>query len=421
VIIRKTISALLFLLGRNDYSDMKIDLRTLMNKDAEPMLQWMHNPDVQKSFGKDFSSMKLENCLNFIENSKHHDSDDLNMAISTEDDVYAGTVSLKHIDHKTKSAEFAIVIHPDFQGNGVALQAMEQIAKIGFKVMGLQCIYLSVKKSNIVANDLYKKFGCKEIDEKYLREKGVQLFLPETEEELNWYELPKGVIKTKLVVNIDEEFKKEILEFYNPFFKNNDAVGFINEAYKTGNEKMRVLVNQIERWVTLADHIKEYRPGRDGLVVFMWVVLLESIKGINGADKNFYSSVIDYMNPEDRTDLIHDFNLTYVDYEENNNCAVHNNPVMSMDAFLWVLRIIRNEVAHEGNYWKSQVFHPGDNLEYAYLVDITSKKDIFNNGRENGTVYEYHFETKLLYERFRNAFVKMLVSYIVDLMNSVEK
>lgn len=175
---------------------MKIYLRTLMNRDAESMLQWMHNPTVQKSFGKDFSSMRLENCLGFIESSKYHDSDDLNMAISTEDDAYAGTVSLKHINHKTKSAEFAIVIHPAFQGKGVGMLAMEQIAKIGFKVMGLECIYLNVKKSNDAANGLYRKFGCKEIDEQYLRDMRIQLFLPDTAEEINWYEFPAGVQET---------------------------------------------------------------------------------------------------------------------------------------------------------------------------------------------------------------------------------
>lgn len=175
---------------------MNIYLRTLMNKDADSMLEWMHNPAVQKSFGKDFSSMKIENCLGFINSSKYHDTDDLNMAISTEDDAYAGTVSLKHIDHMTKSAEFAIVIHPTFQGKGIGLQAMEQIAKIGFKVMGLECIFLNVKKSNTAANGLYQKFGCKKIDEKYLRDKSIQLFLPETEEEMNWYEFPAGVQET---------------------------------------------------------------------------------------------------------------------------------------------------------------------------------------------------------------------------------
>ena len=156
------------------------------------MLEWMHNPTVQKSFGKDFSSMKLENCFNFIESSRFHDTDDLNMAISTESDAYVGTVSLKHIDHKTKSAEFAIVIHPAFQGKGVGMQAMEQIAKIGFKVMGLEFIFLNVKKSNVAANGLYQKYGCKKIDEKYLRDKGIHLFLPETNEEMNWYEFQKA-------------------------------------------------------------------------------------------------------------------------------------------------------------------------------------------------------------------------------------
>jgi len=167
-------------------------LRTLLNTDAPAMLEWMHNPEVQKSFGKNFNSMTIEDCQRFIKLNQMLETDDVNFAISSEDNKYVGTVSLKHVDHKTKSAEFAIVVHPDYHRQGVASQAMAQIAKYGFKVMGLECIFLNVKKSNVAANRTYQKFGCVETTEKELRDKGIRLHLPETDEEMNWYIVPTG-------------------------------------------------------------------------------------------------------------------------------------------------------------------------------------------------------------------------------------
>ena len=165
-------------------------LRTLMKTDAPSMLEWMHNQEVQKSFGKNFNSMTIDDCQRFIKANQMLETNDVNFAISTDDNNYAGTVSLKHVDHMTKSAEFAIVVHPNYHRQGLATQAMMQIAKYGYKIMGLECIYLNVKKSNIAANCTYQKFGCIETTENSLREKGITLYLPETNEEMNWYVMP---------------------------------------------------------------------------------------------------------------------------------------------------------------------------------------------------------------------------------------
>lgn len=169
---------------------MDIYLRTLINTDAPAMLEWMQNPEVQKSFGRNFKSMRIKDCERFISQSQHHETADLHMAISTIDGAYVGTVSLKHINHNNSSAEFAIVIHPNYQGHDVGMQAMKQIARVGFKVIGLKTIYLNVKKSNVAANGLYQKFGCTQVTAEELQRNGIMLYLPETDEEMNWYVIP---------------------------------------------------------------------------------------------------------------------------------------------------------------------------------------------------------------------------------------
>lgn len=60
--------------------------------------------------------------------------------------THVGTVSLKHIDHKSKSVEFEVVVHSAYHRQGVASQAMTQIAKYGFKVMRLECIFFEHEK-----------------------------------------------------------------------------------------------------------------------------------------------------------------------------------------------------------------------------------------------------------------------------------
>ena len=167
---------------------MEIYLRTLMKSDAPSMLEWMHDSTINEVFDKSFDHLKISDCESFIEQSHIHDSCNLDLAISTEGDSYVGTVSLKHINHQNRSAEFAIVIHPKYQGQGIALQAMQEIGNIGFKLLGLKTIYLYVKKSNKRANALYKKYGCLEISAKNLEDRGINPAYPNTEEELNWYE-----------------------------------------------------------------------------------------------------------------------------------------------------------------------------------------------------------------------------------------
>ena len=58
-------------------------LRRLKAKDAEYMLEWMHDGSVVEFMDADFSSKSLADCLAFIESAKD-DSDNLHLAIGRE-------------------------------------------------------------------------------------------------------------------------------------------------------------------------------------------------------------------------------------------------------------------------------------------------------------------------------------------------
>lgn len=131
-------------------------LRKLELKDAELMLEWMHDEDVVANLGTNFKEKKLEDCVRFIELSSY-EKEDLHRAIVDENDTYMGTVSLKHIDRINKTAEFAVTVRSVAMGKGFSKFGMSEIIKIGFKEVDLNEIYWCVSRENLRAIRFYDK------------------------------------------------------------------------------------------------------------------------------------------------------------------------------------------------------------------------------------------------------------------------
>lgn len=142
----------------------KIKLRKLKTEDAEPMLTWMKNPDIYKNMQYNPEEQTLERCRVFIENS-WTDESNLHFAVTDADERYMGTVSLKNVDHKNSNAEFAIALCTEYMGKGIASAAMAEIMSYAFETLGLQKVYLYVRKDNERAVKFYEKMklrfeGC---------------------------------------------------------------------------------------------------------------------------------------------------------------------------------------------------------------------------------------------------------------------
>ena len=133
-------------------------LRKLELKDAENMLEWMHDESVVRHFSANFASKELKDCEAFIEASKT-DDENLNLAIVDDQDVYMGTVSLKHIDREWKMAEFAITIRACAMGKGYSAYGMREIIRIGLEELGLEKIIWCVSSENERAVRFYDKNG----------------------------------------------------------------------------------------------------------------------------------------------------------------------------------------------------------------------------------------------------------------------
>lgn len=147
-------------------------LRKLQLKDAPFMLEWMHDKSVVENMQTDFASKTIEDCENFIQaaNSTVHD---LHLAIVDENDIYMGTVSLKHIENN--AAEFAITVRKSAMGKGYSHFGMVEILRIGLEDLGLDRIYWCVSSNNKRAVRFYDKNGYQRIDASlFVREGGEE-------------------------------------------------------------------------------------------------------------------------------------------------------------------------------------------------------------------------------------------------------
>ena len=158
-------------------------LRPLAQKDADRMVEMMHDEQTTRYLQIGGPSYTKETALRFISQTAD-ESVNLHRAVVDENDVYHGSISLKNIDREKMDAEYAISMHPDAQGKGAAAAATAQILEIAFQDLGLNRVYLNVLAENLRANRFYQKFGFQ------FTHTGSMEFHGEVKE-LNWYTAEK--------------------------------------------------------------------------------------------------------------------------------------------------------------------------------------------------------------------------------------
>ena len=136
-------------------------LRPLCEADAPRMLEWMHDPAVNRHFRDDFAHKTPADVQSFIRSAVSGDARPY--AICDAAGTYEGTVSLKHIDTASGRAEYAIVLRHDAQGRGYASFATREILRIAFQELGLRCVYLNVRQENTHAIAFYEHIGFRRL------------------------------------------------------------------------------------------------------------------------------------------------------------------------------------------------------------------------------------------------------------------
>lgn len=134
-----------------------INLRKLLKKDAEYMLEWMLDENLHEYFRFNSDNANKEKVIQFIEHS--YSDTNIHLAIVNDHDEYLGTVSLKNIDQLNKNAEFAISLREKAKGTGAARIATEQILDFAFHELLLNKVYLNVYSTNTRAIKFYEKMN----------------------------------------------------------------------------------------------------------------------------------------------------------------------------------------------------------------------------------------------------------------------
>ena len=169
-------------------------LRKLDEKDAAGMLEWMHDPEIQKFFQIDMINRTKEDVIEFIHHSRIDmaEGESIHYAIADDTDEYLGTISLKDLDLMAKNAEYAISLRKKAQGRGIASEATKELLKRAFWEFKMERIYLNVLSENRKAIQLYEKCGFV-----YEGEFRKHLFLKGEYKTLKWYSMLKEEYFTK--------------------------------------------------------------------------------------------------------------------------------------------------------------------------------------------------------------------------------
>ena len=222
--------------------------------------------------------------------------------------------------------------------------------------------------------------------------------------------------------------EEELIEYYCTYFDDKDEVSFfIKRAFELQDIDNRVsiqMLNQIKRFCTLAKRIDEIYQPRDGLRILFIKICMEALSFLaygKEDKKRFYKEFSQCFSAEAESTIGEKIHYSYyegsaiMDYNEHYNCSV--------DDLLEIIRITRNKVVHDGDFWSVQIFSTDENDDANWLCDIDTddKIDLFGIEKKKGENISIHFQTRMGFETFLNYFIEACIKYVDLHMDSVEK
>lgn len=139
-------------------------LRDLNLNDAKGMLNWFNDKIVTDYLHGDYDNLTIEDAKRFITEDSRR-KDELHKAITTDEDEYVGTVSLRHIDLTEETAELAIVVQSRYFTKGYAWFAVSEMLKYAFNYLNLRGVYWRTHNKNSRAIHFFDKHGFNRPDE----------------------------------------------------------------------------------------------------------------------------------------------------------------------------------------------------------------------------------------------------------------
>lgn len=225
-------------------------------------------------------------------------------------------------------------------------------------------------------------------------------------------------------VNFTYEYRNDMEEFYGNHFSSNDAMlEFFAKVFKDDNidKAPRQMMNQVQRFVSLANDIDKIRPKRDPLRILFIKTCLEALCSISNMKKtDFYIAFPKYLSDEGKEYVLNNFSVSSFEdiYQGHQYEASHD---LTIEDFFEIIKAIRDMVVHDGDYWQMQFF--AYDTDSTWLATLETKKKILKsykyqfNDKMNRI---YHFSTTLQYDKFVFYFVEACINFINDYISRKE-
>lgn len=144
----------------------KVYLRKMQVEDTEDIVKWRNKDFVRKNFIYQ-ELFTYEGHLNWIETMVKTNKVVQFIIVENETDKPVGSVYLRDIDEKDKSAEYGIFIGEETAlGKGYGSESAMLMTQYAKDYLKLNKLFLRLYKENIAAYKSYKNAGFKMIEDK---------------------------------------------------------------------------------------------------------------------------------------------------------------------------------------------------------------------------------------------------------------
>lgn len=226
-------------------------------------------------------------------------------------------------------------------------------------------------------------------------------------------------------VGFVKEYYAKMFDFYRANFESEkDMICFFVKVFQN-DEKDKIprrMMNQIQRFVSIADDIEQIRPGRDPLRIFFIKTCLEALCALSGMEKPaFYKDFPSYMSNDGKVYILENFSLTGFEEDVSMNHQYEASYKLGIDDFFEIIKAVRDIVAHEGNYWKMQFFALDDDSTRISSLEIDRQiLKSYKYQKPEKITRTYIFETTMRYERFKYYFVESCINFLLKYIERKE-
>ena len=211
----------------------------------------------------------------------------------------------------------------------------------------------------------------------------------------------------------------------------NQNTEFVELAFNYDDKysQVRYMIQQVERFVSLANDIEKIRPVHDPFRIFFLKTCLESLATIAGfTDKTkrlFFAEFENCFSDEGLEYILSCIEFTGIDEPDGLSIrqlaelSVLESQSLTISSFLYIIKAIRDNFAHEGDFWSAQFF--AQDTDSIWITSIRTKENIFAIEKDSWSriidYFEqkkvtYFFHTKLDYSKFIFYFVQTCIKYI---------